>query len=161
MTRLDEALVRFLISSLTSDAPDHLKNFLLNPNEVRRIIIRKKSNLEIINSNFLNVQLDLKGGNINLDIIEFCRKKIEECSEEMPVETKADQYNLTSHCHKYKIIRSISVSEFYQLLPNCNSDHAGTSEELVLDGHVNTLKSVIDAFCHPDIIFQVRNKFFH
>ncbi|KAK7578090.1 hypothetical protein V9T40_010295 [Parthenolecanium corni] len=139
ISRLDEALVRFLISSLTNNAPDNMKNFILNPNE-----------------------LDLKGGSINLQIIEFCRKTIEGASEKISVETKNDLYDSTSHKHKYKIIRPISIFEFKKILPNCsNCQYEITSEELFLEDHVDTLTTIINAFCHPDIIGQIREKFLH
>lgn len=101
----------------------------------------------------------MKGGSINLQIIEFCRKTIEGAPDELSVaETKTDLYNLAGHSHKYKIIRPISIFEFNRILPNCSNSH-NVAEELQLEDHVDTLTSVINAFCHPDIISQIRDKF--
>lgn len=100
----------------------------------------------------------MSGGSLNLQIIEFCRNTIEGASDgESIAETKTDLHDVAGHAHKYKIIKPISTFELDRILSDCLNSHNAV-DELHLD-QVDTLTSVINAFCHPDIICQIRNKF--
>lgn len=69
--------------------------------------------------------------------------------------------------HRYKDVISVvpkySVSEFRNLLTEkqksfCSQDVEGLSWESAADEHVKRLQDLINAFCHPEVISEVKDR---
>ncbi|XP_065220046.1 HSPB1-associated protein 1 [Planococcus citri] len=137
--KLEEALVRYFVSSVVQDLPLEKRKIMLNPNE-----------------------LDIEDTSLILEILKYCENQCAVCTNEKIYQFSQEAHDDECHIHVYKFVPSISSADMMKIMKQisiCDESEIANNEASSIaecdDGH---LKSLINAFCHPSVIAEVRNK---
>ncbi|GFG32651.1 hypothetical protein Cfor_12761 [Coptotermes formosanus] len=176
-SRLEESLVRFFVSQICKDLPEHRLHQLLNPNEVELVndslavtgqqveICLEKCQQNEGCSTKLDVDIGSESGHCGNEKRPRLDGKSDLCiHENTSASNKLTQEDVL---HRFKDVISVvpkySVSEFRSLLTEkqksfCSQNVEGVSWEGAADEHLKRLQGIINAFCHPEVISKVKDR---
>ena len=105
----------------------------------------------------------MENSGIILEILKYCQNQCFTCTDENISIPSEKYYADECHNHVYRFIPSISCDELKKILKQGSiCDELERTEDEIsspLKCNSSHLKSVIDAFCHPSIITEIKNKF--
>lgn len=81
-------------------------------------------------------------------------------TSDVPVEA-TDIFRNQCHKHGYKLVPKVSDLELKKTMMDvstCNLNQVEVNHHIVSSPQTDDLTSVINSFCHPDIIHEIRNK---
>ncbi|XP_021915181.1 HSPB1-associated protein 1 isoform X2 [Zootermopsis nevadensis] len=176
-SRLEEALVRFFVSQVCKDLPEHKLHQLLNPNEADLVdhpLSITAQQIEICvdecQQNRTSVrEMDPGVGDQDDDTNVKKRPRLAGQSDVYDCGQTLASSNLTQEevLNKFKDVISVvpkySASEFRSLLIEKQKSFSAQAVEDVLsegatDVDSNRLQHIINAFCHPEVISKIKDK---
>ncbi|KAE8745018.1 hypothetical protein FOCC_FOCC008330 [Frankliniella occidentalis] len=155
VSRLDEAFVQLLISQVSKNLSTDEKSKILNPNENDVVLFDLQHSASIISHCANNVK----------QFRRKCSELKEPPAKQLKMES-SDQIELSSllEMGNAKLVSSCNSEQLRSLMDttcSCASKerHAMAMTQRQASDFNSHVKNLINAFCHPDIVAQVREKF--